>query len=283
MEAARAGDFHRVEQLVTAGAELNVADSCGETLLEAIITQLHPGYPGAGIEQVEMVSLLLNLGADPNFLGQSGPLTLPMLAMDVPMLSVMLAAGADPNLPYGSRDDGTLYDWAAYDYVLEIWEYPYEFTGSPIYDLDAENFATEDARLKRVDDMAVQYGVRRPDHLFLLRRHGAKSRLELTESEFWNPTGISCALEEGGSIQAGLPGKPVQPGLADAIQLLTSVIRQEGDLSAPGLADRLINVHEQFGGLPEVADLFENAADAYCKHAVSRAVAFINSPPPKPR
>lgn len=120
MEAARAGDFHRGEQLVTAGAELNIADSSGETLLEAIIRRLHPGYPRAGIEQVEMVSLLLNLGADPNFLGQSGPLTLPMLAVDVPMLSVMLAAGADPNLPYGSRDNGTLYDWAAYDYVLEI-------------------------------------------------------------------------------------------------------------------------------------------------------------------
>lgn len=46
LEAARAGDFHRVEQLVKAGAELNVADSCGETLLEAIITRLHLGYPG---------------------------------------------------------------------------------------------------------------------------------------------------------------------------------------------------------------------------------------------
>lgn len=160
------------------------------------------------------------------------------------MLSVMLAAGANPNLSYGSRDDGTLYDWAAYDYVLEIGEYPFECTGSPIYDLDAESLSDEDAWLKQVDDMAVQHGCAGLITFFFCagtaRNPGwnyrtASSRIRPGFPVHWKKAGQSRQV-----YQASLYN---QPGLADAIQLLTSVIRQEGDLIAPGLADRLIGVH----------------------------------------
>lgn len=179
-EAAIRGDFHQVNALVAAGANLNVLNSYGGTLLEEVVYWMDEDK-----RQLcgEMLRLLLQLGADPNILGDEGSsvLTAAMLHMDTELLGILLSAGADPNRPSGLCESNSFYDWAEYDYGYNVWmrdNAEFELMSPPEKPTDADQLS-EDSYLDYLDRMAVKYGVRRPDHLYLLRKYGAKAAHEI--------------------------------------------------------------------------------------------------------
>ena len=103
--------------------------------------------------------------------------------MDSELLGILLSAGADPNQPKGLCESDSFYDWAEYDYCYNVWmrdNAEFELINPPEESTEADR-ASEDSWLNYLDRMAVKYGVRRPDHLFLLRRYGAKSAQEIKD------------------------------------------------------------------------------------------------------
>jgi len=64
-------------------------------------------------------------------------------------------------------DGETLYDYAEFDYRYET--YDMKLPEEPA----ETDRVSEDAWLKFLDRLAIKYGKRRPDHLFLLRERGA--------------------------------------------------------------------------------------------------------------
>ncbi|MGG3796033.1 hypothetical protein ABEU86_17365 [Pseudomonas paraversuta] len=179
-EAAIRDDFHQINALVAAGANLNALNSNGDTLLQEMVFWLAEDQ-----SQLcgEMLRLLLQLGADPNILGDEGSsaLTAAMLCMDSELLGILLSAGADPNQPKGLCESDSFYDWAELDYCYNVWmrdNEEFELMSPPEEPTDADQ-VSEESYLDYLDRMAVKYGVRRPDHLFLLRSYGAKSAHEI--------------------------------------------------------------------------------------------------------
>ncbi|MBP7948922.1 MAG: hypothetical protein KA004_04640 [Verrucomicrobiales bacterium] len=170
-DAAYAGDIELLRRYAGQGGDFNEIEQ-GDTLLEEIISDLC-------LDKVEcrydVVRELLALGADPNLLGEDrrGPMIPAMLSMDTEMLRILLEAGADPNEVAGFFDSETLYDWAEFDYRFETYD-----LNAPDKPTEADK-ADEDAWLTYLDRMAVKHGKRRPDHLYLLRKHGAKTAQEL--------------------------------------------------------------------------------------------------------
>lgn len=173
------GDFQQVNALVAAGANLNVFNGSGDTLLDYIVDSLarEPG-PFNG----DMLRLLLQLGADPNILGDGdcSALTTAMLFMDSELLEILLSAGADPNRPCGFDEAGTFYDWAEFDYRYNVWMRDnFEVDSiNPLAEPSDADHISEDSWLGYLDRVALNHGVRRPDHLFLLRTYGAKAAQE---------------------------------------------------------------------------------------------------------
>ncbi|WPN49162.1 hypothetical protein [Pseudomonas sp. P8_241] len=179
-EAAIRGDFHQVNASVAAGANLNALNSNGDTLLQDMVFWLAEDQ-----SQLcgEMLRLLLQLGANPNILGDEGSsaLTAAMLCMNSELLGILLSAGADPNQPRGLCESDSFYDWAEFDYSYNVWmrdNVEFELISPPEEPTDADQ-VSEESYLDYLDRMAVKYGVRRPDHLLLLRRFGAKSAHEI--------------------------------------------------------------------------------------------------------
>lgn len=180
-EAARAGDFELVRALAAAGADLNASDEYGDSLLaEAVF-----GFcvePPPPFRQ-DMLRLLVQLGADPNRVDAegSGPLTDAMLAMDVELIALLLELGADPNTHKGFSDCESFYDWAEFDYRFNVYFEPDPLSGElgPPDDPTEDDRASADAWLHYLDRCAIKHGLRRPDHLFLLRKYGAKASEEL--------------------------------------------------------------------------------------------------------
>lgn len=170
-DAAYAGDLKLLRELAARGADLNEIESGEESLLKDVISDLNMD---AKPYRYAVVRTLLDLGSDPNILGEenSGPLTPAMFSMDTKMLRVLLEAGADPNRAGGFFPSESFYDWAEFDYQYQV------------YDGYAPDIPTEadkkdaDAWLQFLDRIAIKNNVRRPDHLFLLRRFGAKTMVE---------------------------------------------------------------------------------------------------------
>lgn len=172
INAACAGDLDQLRKLAGLGVDLDDIGQTGESLLEAIIFDLCVDEKK---HRYEVVRLLLASGADPNARGaaKSTPLLPAMLRMDVEMLQILLEAGADPNLPGGCSESSSFYDWAEFHYRYSVYglKLPEEPSGEVRND--------EDAWLDFLDGLALRQGARRPNHLFLLRRYGAKSMNEM--------------------------------------------------------------------------------------------------------
>jgi ankyrin repeat protein len=178
-QAAISGEFDLLRALSKDGADFNEFGPYGDSLLEDIISILQVEEKPF---QYKIVKTLIELGADPNEVGidpdrpeeaNSSPLTPAMLGMDTEMLKILLEAGADPNKVHGFTQNELFYDWAESDYCYEIFniQLPDEPTD--------EDKKDEDSWLKYLDRMAIKYNVRRPDHLFLLRKYGARSIKEI--------------------------------------------------------------------------------------------------------
>lgn len=182
-DAAIKGDFEQAQAIAESGAGLNVRAHSGESLLECITFQFveNPEWPF----RVTMLRLFLQLGADPNFFSEDGSsaLTSAMLGMDSELLQVLLEFGADPNLPTGFFGSDSFYDWALIDYEFSIWIEPAAFlpeSASPRHTPSQEDRMSEESWLEYFDRCALAHNLRRPDHLFLLRRYGAKTAHELS-------------------------------------------------------------------------------------------------------
>ena len=168
VEAAHSGNLALLRLLAQRGADFNEVCPYGDSLLEEIVS----GLGGEGKPyKYDVVRLLLELGADPNVLGEerSSPLAPAMVAMDTEMLRILLEAGADPNKCGGVTEDESFFDWAELDYMFEMFDCI--LPEKPTID-DKKD---EDSWLQFLDRIAIKHGVRRPDHLFLLRQHGARS------------------------------------------------------------------------------------------------------------
>ncbi len=178
LDAAISGNKKLLKKLAGRGADLNEIEN-GEVLLEDIMSEL---YNGSKPYKYTVVRLMLELGADPNVLGEekSSPMTPAMLEMDTRMLKILLDAGADPNLREGFCEYESFYDWAEFDYRFETYDRPFDSTMPPDK-AEKEDMEDADAWLKFLDRVAVKHGLRRPDHLFLLRKYGAKTRRELED------------------------------------------------------------------------------------------------------
>ena len=157
-----------LELYAAKGADFNEVGPKGDSLFEDILFDLCLDEKPF---QYEVVKALLRLGADPNVLGQerSSPMTPAMLRMDTEMLKILLEAGADPNAAAGFTESELFYDWAEFDYRYTI----YDLCEPDV--ANEQDKADEDSWLLYLDRMAIKHGTRRPDHLFLLRRFGAKS------------------------------------------------------------------------------------------------------------
>ncbi len=181
LEAAAAGNFEQVQQLVQAGADLNVLVD-RETLLDHAVSAFTMSVPTPPFA-ADMLRLLLQLGADPNFPDDEGMTALhtTMLAQSVELMRILLEGGATPNGMPGFNSDQTLYDWAEEDYRYSTWYEPFH-TGGSLYPPDKPTLDDEadgDAWLLYLDRCAVKHGARRPDYLFLLREFGARTAAEL--------------------------------------------------------------------------------------------------------
>jgi Ankyrin repeats (many copies) len=181
LDAAAVGNFERVRQLAHTDADLNALDD-GETLLDRVVSAftLSDSVPAFS---ADMLRLLLQLGADPNWPGDEGMTALhtAMLAKNIDLMRVLLEGGAAPNGMPGFSPDETLYDWAEFDYRYSVWDEPFGLQGSlmPPDAPTATDEASEDAWLRYLDRCALKHGVRRPDYLFLLREFGARKASEL--------------------------------------------------------------------------------------------------------
>jgi hypothetical protein len=172
VDAALAGNLALLRDLAQRGAAMNEVTPGGDSLLEDVLTYL---YDHQAAHRYAVVRTLLELGADPNVLGEekSSPLVPAMLNMDTEMLRILLDAGADPNKAVGFMDCESFYDWAEFDYRYEMCDL--HLPDTPTED-DKKD---EDSWLSFLDKVAVKHNWRRPDHLFLLRMYGAKTRTEI--------------------------------------------------------------------------------------------------------
>lgn len=181
LNAALAGDFSLTRQLASQ-VDLNRPLENQNGLLADLIWLMSVA-PESTFKS-EMVNLLLELGADPNWLDNDGvsALTQAMFEMDAEMTLLLLQHGADPNLPSGHGSEDTFYDWALFDYMHNAYLIPSGTLSPPEEPLEAD-LQSEDAWLEFLDRCAEKYGVKRPIHLRHLRAFGAKTSRELTSTK----------------------------------------------------------------------------------------------------
>lgn len=183
ISAVTAYDFERVRALVAGGADVNGCDEFGETVLMCAIGD--PDNDDTSL-RLAIARELLSLGADPCKTDEegSGPICEAAVRMDTEVLRLLMDAGANPNDETGWEEGRTAYDLAAEDYYVRTWigpgGFPLGSEGLP-EEPDANDLATQETWLAFLDRMAVKYGKRRPDFLFLMRERGARKFSELNK------------------------------------------------------------------------------------------------------
>ena len=176
-------DQEAVRHLISEGHDVNARAPFGEPLLFQAIWHVDLA-PASARRRCALLSLLMDLGADPHMLGDEEESILigPILAQDEAVLTLLLERGVDPNRGCAERHE-TAYDAAEFDYVYEAWISPNADRGgsstamlaSPDFDYRLE----ADRYVRFLDDQALMAGRLRPRLLYLLREFGAKSQGEI--------------------------------------------------------------------------------------------------------
>ncbi|WP_148300386.1 ankyrin repeat domain-containing protein [Holophaga foetida] len=172
-KAVQAGDLDGARAALQAGADPNHLDGPDdESILNTAMWTRDPALRYA------MAELLLQVGADPNIPQEDNlrPLVDALRFMDTEVARLLLDRGANPNLIVDGL--GSMYDMAAFNYRLYVWE-----LGGLSAPAEAD-LATEEAWLAFADRMAVKHDRRRPDHLILMRERGARTRREIEMDRF---------------------------------------------------------------------------------------------------
>ena len=173
IEAIEKKDLLLVEKMLTEGANINAQDEYSDSVLKKVVFILQEDA-----ERHDVIKFLLDKGADPNLLDDEGgsPMYQPMFNMDTEMLELLLDYGADPNAAAGLAKSETFYDSAEFDYRYNVYDL---YMPEDPTDFDKLN---EDNWLNFLQRLAEKYNVRQPDHLYLLRRRGAKAVSELKDN-----------------------------------------------------------------------------------------------------
>lgn len=177
-KACYEGDMDQVTKFLSQGIDLNETDQNGETLFSRILENL---FIDKKPWRYQIAKFFLDQGGDPNILDEDrfGPLTTAMLQMDAELTELLCQFGAKPNEVAGCSDQETLYDWALSDYQYQCGDYTMTFPEEPIED-DKKDV---DSWLKYLQRMADTYNLNSPQHLFILRKYGAKTWRELNGDE----------------------------------------------------------------------------------------------------
>ena len=171
VNAAWKNDLETIRTMVANGFDLATINKSGESVLTEICLELF-AYETIS-HRYDALKLLLELGADVNqitdkdgttALGNAG------FSADTELFRILLEADANPNC---RMDSETLYEWCEFDYYYETWNLTYPETPPEQYRVSV------DAWLNWMNEMAIKYQRRRPDHLFLLREYGARTSAEL--------------------------------------------------------------------------------------------------------
>jgi hypothetical protein len=168
-------DFQLIEKLLDEGADINVQNEYGESVLRECLFPPLQSDP----KRYKVIKYLLDHGADPTLLDdeRNGPLQIAMFGMDTEMLKLLLDYGADPNAESGFDEGDTLYNWAKEDYLYNVydWRLPEEPTEADKID--------EETWLAFLQRLAEKYDTHPPEHLFLLRSRGARCAHELKKTK----------------------------------------------------------------------------------------------------
>jgi ankyrin repeat protein len=161
-EALCGAQLERAEELLCAGANINSYTEFGESLLDDIILRINDE-----IHRCAVVRFMLEHGADPRLLTDEGggPLFSGVIQQDTEVLQMLLDHGADPNREHDMGEP--LYDWAEFHFRNDYFDL--NLSEKP----SASDETSADAWLQFLDRLAMKYGKRRPDFLFLLRERGA--------------------------------------------------------------------------------------------------------------
>ena len=164
--AVKAADASAIRRLAME-TSINAPCSNNQTILEVAIDEIETRS-----SRFEIVQLLLECGADPNFRinSECGALFSAVLHKDTQAIRLLLESGADPNV---MLDGEPIYSWCEFDYRHD--EYCLEL---PEKAAESDK-ATEEQWLQFLDQLAIKYNKRRPDYLFLMREFGAKTSSEI--------------------------------------------------------------------------------------------------------
>ncbi len=150
----------RIRELVSLGADVNAVRD-GESVLSEVVFSIALGGDR------KIVDLLIELGADPTYVGDEGESALweACRIADADLVSFLLENGADPNI-IGERNE-TLLDaveedrWISGSGSFDDW----------VYDDDGSNKNIELRKEERIRNLDAV--------ISLLREHGAKSLVEM--------------------------------------------------------------------------------------------------------
>ena len=154
------------------GADPNVRDAEG---VSALCLACDDSIPAES--RFEMAKMLIEAGADATLLTPdgTGPLFVCVIAQDLKLLEYLLQHGVDPNREHDQGE--RLYDWAEFDYRHDTY-------GSILPEVPRpSDKMNEDSWLNFLNLLADKYGKRPPGILFALRRAGARSFEEISETE----------------------------------------------------------------------------------------------------
>jgi len=180
LEAVLCGEMEKVVELTAKGFDFRlIHPEKKETLFSAFMSEVYFSQDDFKKEvkpyRVDVASYLIYNGSDVDGPKTAfvEPIYLAILNLDYPMIELLVTSGANLNI---ILDEESLYDWADFDYWYQclMGKEPHRYATS----LEIEN---EQDHFDYLDEVADMLHVIRPDHLRLMRAHGAKKMTELRD------------------------------------------------------------------------------------------------------